>query len=463
MIACLTFLLVDAIKRQIPRNRVILWVVGGGLLYYCIFPLYLLLRQRTRKLIAIPVSTVLAVLVGFTLFLPYFEKTAPPRPGSSRAEAKVAKGGVTAVKDSKDPSVKAVKSGTLAIDKSVTVGNALDGYGYFANREWSTIKDSQNRKIVQFRGCLDYDKFVGAELQGTTLTEDMVKKAKAVFSQGKVELTFIVQFAISTVGDTFEVKYSGVEVKGINKDTGVSETNIQPDENSVILQHVYANKPEPATFALLLSSSLNPSNGSGGGRGPEASEANKGSATEGKKPGAAAVEPVRTDIMFNPLGITFRETPESVEQKLGASGLQGGGMVWRGMTIDVPEWVVKTTSGPDGKDFSAALKEPFSEAFFFFGTDTGELLTITIAAANGDDKRGEEDPLYAKLVSKYGRPTNLTPERAEWFGKSEELHYDRIKRVQYYVNIRAFEELKEKAQAAERQKQDEKKNNLEKF
>ncbi len=456
----------DAIKRQIPRNKVILWVVGGGLLYYWIFPLYLLLRQGTRKLIAIPVSMVLAVLVGFILFQPYFENTAPPRPGSSRAEAKVAKSRVTTAKDSKDPSVKAVKSGTLAIDKSVTVGDALDGYGYFANREWSMIKDSQNRKTVQFRGHLDYDKFVGAELEGMTLTEDLVKKAKAIFSQGKVELTFIVQFAISTGGDTFEVKYSGIEVKGINKDTGVSETNAQPDENSVMLQHVYANKPEPVTFQLLLSTSLNPSNDSGVGPGAEGSEANKVGAAEEKGPEATAVEPVRTDITFNPLGITFRETPESVEQKLGASGLLNGVRDFnKNVIFDVPQWVVRTTIAgrPYERGFSVSLKEPFSEASFFFGVDSGEPMAISIAAAYSADKLGDEDPLYAKLVSKYGAPTSLTSERAEWLGKTEELHYDRIKRVQYYVNIRAFEELKEKAQAAERQKQDEKKNNLEKF
>lgn len=44
-----------------------------------------------------------------------------------------------------------VKSGTLQIDSSVTVGDALNGYQYFDDREWKSFEDSQKRQIRRYR------------------------------------------------------------------------------------------------------------------------------------------------------------------------------------------------------------------------------------------------------------------------------------------------------------------------
>lgn len=145
-----------------------------------------------------------------------------------------------------------VKGGTLAIDESVSVGAALEGYKYFDKQAWSKIEDSQGRQIVEFRGHLDFDQFVGAELEGMKLTEDVVQKGKAKLAEGHMDLTYVIQFAIGKDGETFEVKYSGLEMKGTNMDTGDSVSEDIPDEDLRTFQCIYSNQPEPATFVLLL-------------------------------------------------------------------------------------------------------------------------------------------------------------------------------------------------------------------
>jgi hypothetical protein len=109
----------------------------------------------------------------------------------------------------------AVKSGTLQIDPSVTVGDALNEYQYFGTKKWGSFKDTQKRQIVEFNGLLDFDKFAGSELQGMQLTADMLKKAKQKLGDGK--LTYVAQFAVSKDGKTFNLKYSGIKIAGTNK------------------------------------------------------------------------------------------------------------------------------------------------------------------------------------------------------------------------------------------------------
>ena len=144
-----------------------------------------------------------------------------------------------------------VKSGTLQIDPSVTVGDALNGYQYFGNKKWESFQDSQKRQIVEFNGAVDYDKFAGSELQGMQLTTDMVKKAKQKL--GDMKITYVAQFAVSKDGKTFNLKYSGIKMAGTNKDTGKKGEQDISDENFLMLQHIYANKPEPSTWGLLMS------------------------------------------------------------------------------------------------------------------------------------------------------------------------------------------------------------------
>lgn len=48
--------------------------------------------------------------------------------------------------------VSQVKEGVLAFDKSVTVGQALDGYQYFTSTNWSSFETSQGKTIVECSG-----------------------------------------------------------------------------------------------------------------------------------------------------------------------------------------------------------------------------------------------------------------------------------------------------------------------
>lgn len=144
-----------------------------------------------------------------------------------------------------------VKNGTLQIDSSVTVGDALNGYQYFDDHEWKSFEDPQKRQIVEFNGTLDFDKFYDSELQGIKLTADMVKKAKKKL--GDLAMTYEAQFAVSKDGKTFELRYSGVKMSGTNRDTGKKMDQDLADDDYLMIQHIYANKPEPSTWGLLLS------------------------------------------------------------------------------------------------------------------------------------------------------------------------------------------------------------------
>lgn len=48
--------------------------------------------------------------------------------------------------------VSLVKGGALELDKSTTIGQALDGNKFFKSKTWSAVKDEQGRRIVRFTG-----------------------------------------------------------------------------------------------------------------------------------------------------------------------------------------------------------------------------------------------------------------------------------------------------------------------
>lgn len=68
LVICVVYVLVDAIRHHLPRNKVILWVLGSTILYFCFFPLYVFLRQGTRKLVAVPAS-IFALLIMIAAFV----------------------------------------------------------------------------------------------------------------------------------------------------------------------------------------------------------------------------------------------------------------------------------------------------------------------------------------------------------------------------------------------------------
>jgi hypothetical protein len=415
----------------------------------------------------------LLVLIGGVLFLPYvggMESTgATPSKLEAVADAVGDQADDTMVDNSSNASVKMVKKGSIALDKSVTVGNAFDGYQYFSQRAWSAITDPQKRKIVQFRGRYDFDKFVGVEIPelGGTLDKDMVKKAKAILGPAKIQYTYTVQFALSKEDDTFEVKYSGIEMRALNKDTGKMVTEDLPDEEFKCLQNIYTNKPEPAISVMIIQSSLatesqaapNPATQSAGvgdnvTAAPTTPDGLAKTTAETMKPEAPKPEPVRRDITFRPFDITFKDTPDSVKQKNEASTFL------KSYIGESGTWEAEGIGTVNGRSLNFYLKEPFKMAEFDFGGDGGELMMMVIRTT---DIATDKETVCAKLVEKYGEPTTRTIEKAEWLGTTEELHYDLLRGIQVYRNLPSFNKLKLQVEAQKKQEQEQKQKALDKF
>jgi hypothetical protein len=55
-------------------------------------------------------------------------------------------------------SITVVKNSYLeSVDKSITIGQAFDGYKYFSEKEWTEFTTQQGRKIVQFKASMNDD------------------------------------------------------------------------------------------------------------------------------------------------------------------------------------------------------------------------------------------------------------------------------------------------------------------
>ncbi|MBA7570968.1 hypothetical protein ES708_12724 [subsurface metagenome] len=141
-----------------------------------------------------------------------------------------------------------VKTGTLKLDPSATVEDAFNGYQFFGKKSWKSLKDQQNREIVEFNGSLDFDKFVGAEMNGIQIPSTLVKKAKRT----DFKMKYVAQFAISKNGNAFQLKYSGIAITGTNLKTGEPFNEDIADDDFSVLKRIYGNKPELNTLGVLF-------------------------------------------------------------------------------------------------------------------------------------------------------------------------------------------------------------------
>jgi hypothetical protein len=63
------YVFIDTIRHRVGRNRIVLWVLGSAIFYFCVFPLYVFLLQGIRKRVAIPASLLLfAVMIAVLVF-----------------------------------------------------------------------------------------------------------------------------------------------------------------------------------------------------------------------------------------------------------------------------------------------------------------------------------------------------------------------------------------------------------
>ena len=140
-----------------------------------------------------------------------------------------------------------VKDGTLALDSSRTVGQALDNYNYFNETSWSSFKDNKGRQIVEFTGVVDYDKFVGATYRGVTLSPEIVSKAKK--NMKNFSMSFLAQFAVK--GNRFLLVFSGMKVGRVDENGKLHQKKI-PDTKMETIEAVYRNDPFELVSVMLL-------------------------------------------------------------------------------------------------------------------------------------------------------------------------------------------------------------------
>jgi uncharacterized RDD family membrane protein YckC len=162
-----------------------------------------------------------------------------------------------------DDNVKEVKDGTLAFDKSVKVGPALEGYSCFNKVTWKSFDTSQGRTVVEATAGVKLQAYIntsndedipfdsgiipaGNVLSGANL-DTLLKKVK------RLEITYTVQFQLSKTDNSFEVAYSGYNVKTTQLNTGEPiEQEVKDDDAQNSLQAIFANKPDQKITALLL-------------------------------------------------------------------------------------------------------------------------------------------------------------------------------------------------------------------
>jgi|GEM_PF-7101272 len=141
----------------------------------------------------------------------------------------------------KDP-IELVKKGTLSFDTTATVGGAFEGYKYFISKQWKPMVSDQKRQIVEFRGDINLDSYKGAKFKNMEITPDDLKMAKEDIKS----IYYLAQFAISTDGKSFELKYNGFELNqnnGQKKDYDIKSFST--------IKNIYNNSLDEAVLNLI--------------------------------------------------------------------------------------------------------------------------------------------------------------------------------------------------------------------
>ncbi len=148
---------------------------------------------------------------------------------------------------SADP-VESVKTGTLSLDESVTVGNALDRYRYFTSYAWKSFSDAQKRTVVQFTGVVDVDAYKDKSLGRISLSAENVENAKTTFTR----MEYVAQFAINLDGENFSIAYSGYLLYGLDNKM---ELEVK-DDDLKSLRVIYHNELDGEVSDTLVSKAI---------------------------------------------------------------------------------------------------------------------------------------------------------------------------------------------------------------
>ena len=121
-----------------------------------------------------------------------------------------------------------VKNGTMSLDKSLTVGQAIDNYKYFKSTKWESTKSDNGRNLVNATGTLDVSRF-------PYLNTYEIPELKSAY------ITF--QFIV-TRDKTFDMKWCGIgfESNDGKKKEPEQQANLQECTNT--LREIYNNGPK---------------------------------------------------------------------------------------------------------------------------------------------------------------------------------------------------------------------------
>lgn len=106
-----------------------------------------------------------------------------------------------------DP-VDLVKNGILDFDKSVTVGNAIDGYKYFENVTWNTFKTDQGRVVVQVEGHIIFP--------DTNVARKVIYKEKTFtcnLKEETIDPKYVIQFVLLQGEERFKIAHEEINYK----------------------------------------------------------------------------------------------------------------------------------------------------------------------------------------------------------------------------------------------------------
>ena len=136
--------------------------------------------------------------------------------------------------------IESVKQGTLDFDESVTVGDALDGYEFFAETAWETFEDPQGREIVEFNGVIDLNAFIGQEFIRSFIFGMPLPSSTEPLTQEELRELLInykefgykarQQFLLSKRDDSFEIGYGALEFKMVDNEGNVTEGEVTSEQ-----------------------------------------------------------------------------------------------------------------------------------------------------------------------------------------------------------------------------------------
>ncbi len=143
--------------------------------------------------------------------------------------------------------VSLVKNGYLDFDKSITVGQALDGYKSFDKTEWKAIKTEQGRKIVICDALLSKELVDKYNNLLQSVYEERIRNGNSAKEPDyRISRSMNYQFTINNDGS---FKYSGLLLIEKLKSGRVKECGLNIALNEYIYP-VYSNNSFPGVSCI---------------------------------------------------------------------------------------------------------------------------------------------------------------------------------------------------------------------